>query len=503
MRKFVSEHPLLSVLIAAIVLRLLAVMFSAGYMAHDDHFETVQIAWHWHHEGMFLDDGTLRWEGKPEIGVLRSVGYNLFLLGLMKFTAIFGVEHLDTHMYFNRLIHALLSMLPVIFGYRYLREETDRNTALIGGMILSAHFLIPFFSVRNLVEMVSADFLFPCLYFAHRSVRESSDRDALIAALFGGLSFMIRMHVALSLAVVPIAMILILRRRWRQAVLFSAGVMAIVALQGMIDIWSHGKFLGSVSNYIIGNISQPPTLPGPWYKYLLLIIGIMIPPFSILFFGSALRPRVIKEHLILWLATAAFVIGHSMVVNKQERFIIPVFPVLIVLGCAGLYHLYKDCEWYRRLKALRYGLWGWFWVINIIVLVPFTLNYAHRGAVDPLVYLSRQGDSQNVLFDTTARKKWIPYAYWDYTRPGAVKISPSYSLQDALDACEISGNKPPRYVVIFTDDYPAVELGEYHEKLGAEYEIVHHGKPSLMDLILHHLNPKYNHKNESWVGRLK
>ncbi len=502
MRRFARENPFLTVLIIAGALRLLAVLFSAGYMAHDDHFVTVRIAWHWHHEGLFLEDGTLRWEGKTEIGVIRSAVYNLFLLGLMKVTAVLGVEHLDTHMHFNRLIHALLSMLPVVIGYRYLREETDRNTALIGGMLLSAHFLIPFIAVRNLVEMVSADLLLPCLYFAHRSVKNSSDRDAIYAAIFGGLSLMIRMQVALSLAVVPIAMIA-MSRKWRQAALFSVGVLAMVALQGLIDIWSHGKFLGSVVNYVTVNASLPPTIPGPWYRYILLIFGVMIPPFSVLFLGSVFRPKVIRGHLVLWLASLAFVIGHSAIVNKQERFIIPVFPVLIVLGCVGIYYLYRDFEWYRRWKALRLGLWGWFWVLNVVLLAPFTFNYAHRGAVDSLVYLSRQDDAQRVLFDTTERKKWIPYAYWDYERPGAVKLTPSYSLQDAIDSGEISGNDPPRYVVIFTDDYPAEELGAYRDKLGAEYEVIYHGKPSLMDLILHLLNPKYNHKNESWVGRLE
>ncbi len=497
-----STKTLSRLLLIALVLRVVAAIFSAGYMAHDDHFETVRIAWQWHHEGMFLEDGTLRWDGKPEIGVLRSAVYNLFILGLMKITALFGVEHLDSHMIFNRFVHALLSMLPVVFGIKYLRRETDDDTAMIGGRMLATHFLMPFLGVRNLVEMVAADLIMPCIFYAHRSVQEKSDKDALIAALFGGFAFMVRMHVAVALVVVPVAMI-IQKRAFRQAVTFSAGILAFVLIQGLLDVWTHGKFLGSVTNYIIGNMSQPPTLPGPWYRYILLILGIMLPPFSILFIGSMFTSRLIRKNLIAWSATVVCVLVHSIITNKQERFIIPVFPLIIVLGCVGLYYLYESNGWYYRMRWLRRGLWIWFWVLNTAALVPFTVNYAHKGAVDSLAWLSRQSDADSVLFDTTERKRWIPFDYWNYKKPGAVQLTPTYSLQQAIESGEVDQFNAPKYVVIFADGYPKDFLNTYRMSMRATYDIVHHGEPSLIDLILHKLNPKYNHKNETWVGRLR
>ena len=496
----VKRHPLATVMIVAVALRVVGVIFAQGFMAHDDHFETVRIAWSWHHEGMFLDDGSLRWEGKPEIGVLRSAVYNMFLLGMMKATSVFGIEHLDVHMFFDRAVHALLSLLPILFGFFYLRRETDRDTALIGGLLLAAHGMMPFFAVKNLVEMVAADFLLPAVFLAHFAMKKESDSLAVLAALFGGISFMIRMHVGLALVCVPIAMV-IQQRRWRQAVTFSIAMIVMVALQGVIDIWTHGKFLGSVSNYIVGNLSAPPTIPGPWYRYVVLITGIMIPPFSLLFIGSIFNLKVIRNHLILWSGLIVFIVGHSAVVNKQERFIIPIFPILIVLGCIGLYYLYRSGGWYFRWSWLRKGLWAWFIVLNIVMLVPFTVNYGHRGAVDPMVYLSRQDDVDGVIFDCTERKKWLPYAYWDYRKPNAVKLTPDYGVDDAMSTGEISKFDPPGYIVVFSDGHPDRYIEEYDSKLG-RYELVHHGEPSMMDLILHKLNPKYNHKNESWVLKL-
>jgi hypothetical protein len=497
---FVNKHPFLTVIAAAAILRLLSVIFSQGYMAHDDHFVTIRIAWTWLHDGFFLPDGTVRWDATPEIGLLRSAVYNLFQLGLIEATSAVGVQHLDIHMYFNRLVHALLSMLPVIFGYRYLKEETDQKTAIIGGLMLGAHFLIPYISVRNLVEMVAADFLFPALYFAHRSLKNESDMDACLAALLGGLAFMVRMQVCLALIAVPIGMV-IGGGKWRQAVIFSVAMLVMVAMQGLLDVYTHGKFLGSVINYVTVNLSIEPTIPGPWYRYVLLILGIFVPPFSIAFVLSMFNFRVIRNHIVLWSSLLPFIVGHSIIVNKQERFIIPVFPVLIVLGCIGLYYLYNSGGFYFKWRKLRVGLWAWFWVLNTVMLVPFTFNYAHRGAVDPMVYLSRQDDVGSVLFDTSERRRFLPYSYWDHRHSNSVTLTPKFSFDDALKSGAISRSHPPSYVVVFIDGYPDSCLARLSSSLG-RYELVHHGKPSMMDLVLNKLNPKYNHKNESWVLRL-
>jgi hypothetical protein len=529
-RQFVTSRPFLIVIGLAILLRLLAVIFSQGYMAHDDHFETIEIATSWQHEGIFLPDGTLRWEGKPDIGVMRSAVYNLFLLGLMQLTSAVGVVNLDIHMYFNRFVHALLSLLPVIFGYRYLKEETNDRVALVGGLMLAGHFLMPYLGVRNLVEMVSADFLFPCLYYATRSMKRQSNSDAILAGVLGGLAFMIRVQVAAALVVVPIAMAVrlygkstgiplrgvgypdstmvtpqaaghpcIAWRSPRQGVAFAATFLLMVALQGLLDVFTHGKFLGSITN-IVDNLGAPPTLPGPWYRYILLILGMMIPPFSLLFIGSLFQKKIVRNHLLLWSAAIAFVVGHSLIANKQERFIIPVFPVLIVLGCVGLYYFYQSNGWFVRWRKLRIGLWWWLAAVNAVLLVAFTFNYSHRGAIDPLVYLSRQPDVRKVLFDCSERSIFVPHSYWQYDRTSSITIRDERGVQQAVASGELQPADPPNYIVIFTDQ----QLDRHLRMLGGvlgRYEIVYHGKPSVVDITLNKLNPKYNRRNESWVVR--
>lgn len=495
-----SSRPFVTVLIVGVALRLLAVIFAQGYMTHDDHFETVEIAWSWHHQGVFLDDGTLRWEGKPDFGVLRSAAYNLFLLGLMKITALFGVERLATHMYFDRLIHALLSLLPVVFGYRYLREEIDERTAFVGGMLLAAFFVMPYLGVRNLVEMVAGNFLLPGLYYAHRSLKEraGSARDAILAGVFCGLALMIRYQAAAAIVAVPFAM-LVQSRRWKMPVMFCMSVGVLLFFQAGLDIYTHGYFWGSFRN-LIGHLGEP-TIPGPWYRYILLLLGIMIPPLSLLFIGSMFQRTVIRKHLVFWSALVSFVVIHSFIAEKQERFMITILPVLLTLGAAGLYHLVARDNWFTRLKGLRTSLWIWFIAVNLTALAVFTFNYGKRGAIEPLVFLSGQSDADSVLFDATERRLFIPYSYWSYDRSRAVPLYEAGDLDSAIVQGKIESKDPPRYAVIFTDSRLDEHLQILQEKLG-QYQVVFHGEPSIVDALANKLNPKYNRRNESWVVRL-
>jgi len=508
------DRQLLGVVLCALALRLITVVFSQGYFAHDDHFETVNIAWSWYHDGIFLEDGTLRWEGKPDFGVIRSAVYNLFLLGLMRVTALVGVTTLDAHMYFNRLIHALLSLLPVIFGYRYLREETDQRTATIGGLLLAGHFLMPFLAVRNLVEMVSADLLLPGLYYAQRATKakENHARFAMLGGLFCGGALMIRYQSAAAIVVVPLAMVISARRRsdvdssvpgrggwYLPELTLTATLLVMMLAQALLDLWTHGLFWGSFVN-LVAHIGEP-NVAGPWYRHLLLLLGVMVPPLSLVMIVGLLHKRVIMRHLVLWSALVGFVVIHSIITEKQERFMIPMLPLLIVLGMAALYQLEQGRNLWSRARRLRRMCWGIFIVVNLAGLSVFTINYGKRGAVAPMVYLSHQPDAERVLIDMTERNLYVPYSYWRNDRSGAVVLRKEGDLDSLVKSGVLDPNNAPRYAVVFADRDLEQHFAALTERLG-EYEVVFQGRPSLVDAIANRLNPKYNRRNESWVVKL-
>lgn len=143
----------------------------------------------------------------------------------------------------------------------------------------------------------------------------------------------------------------------------------------------------------------------------------------------------------------------------------------------------------------------WFVVFNLIGLAVFTSNFGKRGAIEPMVYLSRQPDADRILIDATERRLFIPYSYWNYDRSGAVPIFDAAEIDSAIALGRLDSKDPPRYAVIFTDSQLDQHLEFLRNKLG-KYEVVFHGEPSIVDVLANKLNPKYNRRNESWVARL-
>ncbi|MFN8134921.1 MAG: hypothetical protein U0Z17_06750 [Bacteroidales bacterium] len=61
-------------------------------------------------------------------------------------------------------------------------------------------------------------------------------------------------------------------------------------------------------------------ISGPWYNYMLLLAGLLIPPVSLMLLFGFFR---IWEKAIVTISAGFSFPGFSFVLNKQERFILP------------------------------------------------------------------------------------------------------------------------------------------------------------------------------------
>lgn len=496
MIKYIKKHPLLACLIVAAVLRLFATVYSKGFMAHDDHFETVRIAYDGIQNDLLNEDNLLIWDNNSPDRIGRSPLYVLFLFSLMKIQESFGIQSLDSMMYLIRFIHFLLSLLLIYFGYKYVFSATgSKNYSLLAGMILAGHFLMPYLAVRNLIEMVSADLLLPAIFFAYRGAKEGNGRLLLISGIICGLAWMIRFSICL--AVVPIPFVMwYMRKSIRPAIYFSFGVLIMLIFSANLDLMYLGKF-GQSTIHILGDyFNGNPTMPQPFYMYIPLVFGIFIPPFSFYLLLPAFRKKVRSEHLIMVSALLFFFIVHSLISNKQERFLIPIFPLLIVLGVIGLFYWLKSNKIsVLHKKIFRYSL-IFAITLNLILLPIFTINYAHKGMVEPFVYLSGQNDVNSVLIDRTERRRFMAFGYAGYNRSG-------FRVLDKWDELEEIKNdsllyNSINYFIIYTDAEPVSNVDSLVKAFGPLRQVFH-SAPSTVDIVLNFLNPKHNHTNEAWV----
>jgi hypothetical protein len=285
--------------------------------------------------------------------------------------------------------------------------------------------------------------------------------------------------------------VLLARRRLLPAVLLGAGTIASAAvLQGGSDWLGYGRPFSSFLAYLRFN-SDPHNVAGfptgPWHRYLGTLLGVLVPPTSLLLLAGVLRTAR-RLPLLFWPAFA-FVALHSVYPGKQERFLFPVLPLLLVLAAIGAGELAERLRPLARRPRLVRGLWAWFWIANAVLLAAYTTNYSKRTRVAPLSFLHRQEDVRAVVLETSeATAPYVPLFYLG--KPVPVFHLPRAKSVDALRA-ELQGAPVPNYVVL-TGERDLEERLERLRPVFPRLRRVASFGPGVVDWILQRTNPRRN-----------
>ena len=181
---------------------------------------------------------------------------------------------------------------------------------------------------------------------------------------------------------------------------------------------------------------------------------------------------------------------------KDASFLIPIFPLLVIWGILGLHSWLNAAKVSKiHLKIFRFSA-ALAVIVNLLILPVFTFNYNHKGMVEPFVYLSRQDDVKTVLIDRTERRRFVAVEYAGINQPNTVAVD-SWDYLDSLKS--MTGLfESINYFVVYTDINPAAHADSLAERFGPIRQVFH-SPPSVVDRILHSMNPKHNHTNEAWV----
>lgn len=487
-------------MLAAVALRIIAVIFSKGFMATDDHYETVEVAYWWLRNGFFNDVGDLMWGKLISSDITRHPIYNLFVYTVMWGHHQFGAVSLDALMYSQRAVHALLSLIPIWAVYDIVRRSTRSITwAVAAGLIMAAHFGMPFLAVRNLIEMVGGHVFMVVIWLLYRY----EDNRAVMRLYWAGLLTVLAWTVRFQMpfAALPIPFVLWWQyRSLRPALHFTAAIIIGLTAAGMIDWLMLGGFHQSTINQIHQAMTTGPVYHAVPYVYLAEILAFFIPPFSLIAFGAAFSRQFFRRHALLILCTLSFVIIHTVLSNRQERFMIPMLPELTLIAILALWHhfsaggfFFRHRKWFTATVVLAV-------VVNVVLLVPFTLWYAHRGLVEPLVRLEQRTERAPVVMWVTPEKnRLLPnwYLGWDLK---AVHYLWSWGELKEKSRPEVARTIDYFIVLPPHDRDRAAYVDSLETYFGPLHEEFYVG-PSTVDHILHRLNPKYNPTNAAWVYR--
>lgn len=483
-----QRNPLILILIIALILRLLAIIFAKGYGMHDDHFGPIQIPYN------IIQDKTF-WDNRSEVqgqNISYQLAHYLLFVGLDSI----GISDPQSKMFFVRLIHGLYSLLIVVFGYKLTLHISNRNAANTVGLILALLWMIPFMSVRNLVEMVSIP---PLLAGTYLCIKYDKYSNLLLGGALLGVAFILRYQSILLTGGLLIVLPFI--GRFKQSLLTFAGMMlAIILFVGASDLLVWGKPFASIIEYVSYNAAHGDEYTsGPWYNYILLFIGILIPPMSLLLLWGFISTW--RKYSYLFIPVLFFLAFHSYYPNKQERFILTMLPHLIILCVVGFQELSGKIKLLQKRTGLIKALWIWFWLVNTVLLILFTFTYSKKSRIEPLYYLSKVEKVELVIVETGGMGiVFQPTFYLNKNIPVHLamiddEISKTKSEIDSI-------GKKPDYIILYGDTNLEERVSKFESVTSKQLSKVFTSYPSLIDDLLYRLNPGNNKNQISFVYRV-
>ena len=200
--------------------------------------------------------------------------------------------------------------------------------------------------------------------------------------------------------------------------------------------------------------------------------------------------------MIIFYPTLLFIIFHSVFPNKQERFIINILPFFIIGGIIGWQIITKHIDQKPRLRSWHKAAWVFFWLINIILLIPVSTMYSKKARVEAMVYLSKYDDLNYFLVEDVNKSilRFPPMFYLENWAQYSTLME--YDNQDAFKKAKKW--KDPQHqpgFIIFMESKNIDERVSFMTSVfpGLEFETLI--EPGRMDRLLHWLNPINDNQN--------
>lgn len=465
------------ILFAALIARLIAVVFSQGYGMHDDHFLIIESSASWANGADY--NNWLPWSkgnaGHPEGHSFSYVGLNYIYFASMK---LMGISNPKFLMLVNRLLHALASLVVVWYGMKITEKLSTKKNAVTVGWLLALLWVIPNLSVRNLVEMAAVPFL---VFGMWMLVKGSKLSYLLIGGLFIGMAVSFRYQIGVF--AIGLAFVYMFKKEFKSFLLFSLGAsLTFILTQGVVDGFIWGYPFAELLAYVTYNMKEGTQyLPNSNYgMYFYVLAGCLLFPLGILlligFFNSA------KKYSILFVPTLLFILFHTFYPNRQERFVLSVLPFFILLGVMG-FALFKQKPFKQKIERISYRI---FWILNIPLLLVASTMFSKQSRVESMYFLTTTDATNELILaegSATGNLSMLPKFYANNWKCGV------YELTD-LNQIKYFEDNPAFDFIYFFDEKSLQKRINIYKKLFPKMHLVKKCYPSFMDALLHKINPR-------------
>lgn len=422
-------------------------------------------------------------EGKAfDLPLWRSPLLVWTLIPIAKLGLLLGI---DTQFGLIRFILgglASFSLLGIV-GYYIWADKKWRKTPEAGAgeredrlyylplYLLSLHFLMPFASTRAFGESIAITLVLLGFLLIER-------QKIFWGALLLGITCLYRFQV--GLLAFGFAAYYLGSRQWRNlGWVVLAGIITGM-IEGLID-FGYGRYpLETLYNYFYVNKDGAVEHSiQPWYNTWAALLPLWFLPFSLPLMTQLKKMERFEK---VWLGVVLFfVLMHSLIPHKEERFLYPILPIMLVL--------------FGRIWAR-----GWDMGYNKYFFKPFYGFILAAGLILASVSNSQAGEYEPLL---RAEKIRGPVLIWDFDsvlrisffRHRLVKPPVDYQEFDRWPtAPELVPFKDRTVFLVTSKDENLLSLeNAQSELLSAGWVCQEKVKiQSLADSVIYKLNPKYN-----------
>lgn len=328
-------HPLLTpadrlwlavCLVVALGVRLVAAVMFPNMHYPDEVFQTLEQA-----HRLVFGYGIVPWEFTDGIRSWLTPG---LIAAVMRATSWLG-RGSSGYLFSVQALLSTISLLPVYVAFRWTQSEWGRLAGIAAGLFVATWFELVYFAPKALTEAVAASVLVYALYRGSIARRLDEPWRWFVFGALTGLTFGLRLHLALGLAIAVIWLCRTdVRKRW---VPVSAGAVAVLAVFGLFDwiTWDY-PFQSLILNVKLNVLDRRSEHYGtaPWHFYV-QVIGRTWFLWGPVMVGLAILGMRRKYH---WAGAVAvgILISHSLLAHKEYRFLLPAVMLVVVMAALGL-----------------------------------------------------------------------------------------------------------------------------------------------------------------------
>lgn len=357
----------LFLIITALLLRIGAAFFSHGYNHIDEHFQVLEPAF-----GLVHGYSIHFWEW--ELGARSWIAPGVFSYAIRFFEAL-GVTDALKLAGCLRAVTGIYSTIGVWFLWLLARELLPRVPALVVLAFFTFWPRFVYFSVHPLSETLCAPLIYAAIYLIWSKARtKTSFSGGLFAA---GLLMMLAVFLRLPVLILTFSMAFSL---WflpskKPLQMFLAGSFVGFTSLGFFDLLTWGHWFQSPIQYLKFNLIEGQAAAQfgrqPWHRYFTAIFRYFQPLAAvILVCGLFISSRIARSKndrlwIFLFIQFIFFFTIHSLIGHKEDRFIYPVLPLLVLCASPALVKLTHDFKFSRHFALLGIVLFAFAFMQNL------------------------------------------------------------------------------------------------------------------------------------------